>query len=62
MTKTMDKPVSKKSLEALRERAAAEGRQEGLLEGVFGPLAADRAAQHRHHLAGVLVDQGLERG
>ena len=25
MTKTMDKPVSKKSLEALRERAAAEG-------------------------------------
>ena len=25
-------------------------------------VAADRPAQHRHHVGGVLVDQDLERG
>lgn len=41
-------------------RVGAQGGEKRLLEGVLGPLAADRAAQHRHHLGGVLVDQRLE--
>jgi len=39
-----------------------QGGEEGLLEAVLGAGAADRSAQDGHHVARVLVDQGLERG
>ncbi len=43
-------------------RIGAQRRQEGLLEAVIGIGAADGAAQHGHHVPGVLVEEGLERG
>jgi hypothetical protein len=43
-------------------RVGAQRGEEGLLEAVLRIAAADGPSQDRHHLGGVLVEQGLKRG
>jgi hypothetical protein len=47
---------------ALEPRVGAQGGEKGLLKAVVGVDPADRPAQDPEHLAGVTVEQDLERG
>ena len=38
----------------------AQRGEERLLKAILGLAAADRAAEHRHHLSGMVVEQGLK--
>lgn len=42
-------------------RISPQRRQERLLKAIFGIGATNRTTQHSHHVAGVLIEQDLER-